>query len=75
MCLGSRHADELAKTGAHMHPNNVMAGTLRKAREVSAKFALRIVLRVLRRCAQCNFADADPVPYEVPQRERRKPDA
>ena len=33
-----------------------------------------MVLRILRRCARCEFADADPVPYEGPTRERPKVD-
>ena len=74
MWLGNREADELAKKGAMMHPKNGVAETLRKAREVSASFTLRMVLRILRRCARCEFADADPVPFEGPKRERQKAD-
>ena len=54
-----------------MHPKNVLSETIRKAREVSARFTLRMVLRILRRCARGNFADADPVPYEGPKREKQ----
>ena len=74
MWLGNREADELAKKGALMHPKNGLAESLRKARELSASFTLRMVLRILRRCARCELADAGPVPYEGPTRERQKAD-
>ena len=41
MWLGNRHADELAKRGAHMHPKNVMAETLREARGAAHSEAVR----------------------------------
>ena len=74
MWLGNRHADEMAKKGAQMHPKNLMTETLRKAREVPANFTLRMVLRIIRRCARSNFADADPVPNEGPKRGKQKLD-
>ena len=70
MWLGNKEADELAKRGAMLHPKNRLAEALRKARELSASFTLRMVLRILRRCARTDFADADAVPYEGPTRVR-----
>ena len=57
-----------------MHPKNGLAESLRKARELSAIFTMRMVLRIIRRCARCEFADADLVPHEGPARERQKAD-
>ena len=57
-----------------MHSKNVLSETLRKTREISARFTLRMVLRILRRCARSGFADADPVPAEGPKRDRQMPD-
>ena len=74
MWLGKRRADELARKGAQLHPKNLMTETLRKAREVSASFTLRMVLRIIRRCARSNFADADSVPNEGPKREKQRLD-
>ena len=70
MWLGNQAADAFAKQGASMHPKNGYAEALRHARECSAIFTLRMALRILRRCARCDFADADPVPYDGPSRAR-----
>ena len=57
----SEEDDGFAKQGAGLHPKNVLAETLRTAREVSVTLALQMVLRILRRCARAAFPDADPV--------------
>ena len=74
MWNGNRLADGYAEQGAMMHPKKLLSETLRKARELSARFTLRMVLRILRRYARSNFPDADPIPVEAPRRGKQRLD-